>query len=208
MAEMAGSYQACVLVRLPTGDGMVLAFFTISKRVADDLAQYSEWQPYLHELDEVEVKHCIPVAVVNLYADQFGNPEVPNKIKYTAAERAAAQKRAARSKRRQILVLIDSGSVIHRDHSLDAASQHHLGSDPQRSSFSGTGCGKEIVNRTHLIKDDLRRASLTNLRPKRKPLLFPASCVRALSAGFMTLARRVHRAMPGVDARPVLNQRE
>jgi hypothetical protein len=47
----------------------------------------------LHELDEVEVKHGIPVAVVNLYADQFGNPEVPNKIKYAAAERAAAQKR-------------------------------------------------------------------------------------------------------------------
>jgi hypothetical protein len=103
---------------------------------------------------------------------------------------------------------MDSGSVIHRDHSLDAASQHHLGSDPQRSSFSRTGCEKEIVNRTHHIKDDLRRASLTDLRPKRKPLLFPASCVRALSAGFMTLAMRVHRAMPGVDAPPVLNQRE
>jgi len=84
----------------------------LSKRVADDLAQYSEWQPYLHELGEVEVKHGIPVAVVNLYADQFGNPEVPNKIKYAAAERAAAQKRAARSKRRQILVLIVSVLLV------------------------------------------------------------------------------------------------
>ena len=26
---------------------------------------------------------------------------------------------------------MDSGSVIHRDHSLDAASQHHLGFDSQ-----------------------------------------------------------------------------
>jgi class 3 adenylate cyclase len=84
----------------------------LSKRVADDLAQYSEWQPYLHELGEVEVKHGIPVAVVNLYADQFGNPKVPNKIKYAAAERAAAQKRAARSKRRQILVLIVSALLV------------------------------------------------------------------------------------------------
>ena len=84
----------------------------LSKRVADDLAQYSEWQPYLHELGEVEVKHGIPVAVVNLYADQFGNPEVPNKIKYAAAERAAAQKRAARSKRRRILVLIVAALLV------------------------------------------------------------------------------------------------
>src|SRR6476619_1939654 len=39
--------------------------------------------------------------------------------------------------------------------------------DPIRNDpFSGIGCGKEIVNRTHLIKDDLRRASLTNVRPK------------------------------------------
>ena len=48
----------------------------LSRRVADDLAQYHEWQPYLHDLGEVEVKHGIPIAVVNLYADQFGNSEV------------------------------------------------------------------------------------------------------------------------------------
>ena len=92
------------------------------------------------------------------------------------------------------LLLHDSGST-------------RSGTNPQRSSFSGTGCGKEIVNRTHLVKDDLRRASLTNLRPNGNRFSFPAICVRALSAGFMTLAMRVHRAMPGVDARPVSDQK-
>src|SRR5215468_311628 len=29
----------------------------VSKRVADDLAQQRRWQPYLHELGDVEVKH-------------------------------------------------------------------------------------------------------------------------------------------------------
>jgi TolB-like protein len=134
------------LIRLPTGDGMVLAFFTgvdapvrcaqeisrklrehphllmrmginsgpvdegrdvndrrnvtgaginlaqrvmncgdaghilLSKRVADDLAQYSEWQPCLHDLGEVEVKHGIRVALANFFGDSFGNPKAPGKI--------------------------------------------------------------------------------------------------------------------------------
>jgi serine/threonine-protein kinase len=137
---------AAKLVRLPTGDGMVLAFFTsvdapvrcaqeiarklrdypqlpvrmginsgpvdevldvdqrrnvtgaginlaqrvmdcgdaghilLSGRVADDLAQYSEWQPSLHGLDSVEVKHGVRVALANFFGDGFGNPSSPAKI--------------------------------------------------------------------------------------------------------------------------------
>jgi TolB-like protein/Tfp pilus assembly protein PilF len=140
-ADVAGK-----LVRLPTGDGMVLAFFTsvdapvrcaqeigrklrehpqlllrmginsgpvdevrdvddrrnvtgaginlaqrvmdcgdaghilLSRRVADDLAQYSEWQPCLHDLDSVEVKHGVRVALVNFFSDGFGNSKIPPKI--------------------------------------------------------------------------------------------------------------------------------
>ena len=48
-----------------------------SKRVADDLAQYRRWQPYLHDLGELEVKHGHIVSVVNLYADVIGNPAPP-----------------------------------------------------------------------------------------------------------------------------------
>ena len=140
-ADVAGK-----LVRLPTGDGMVLAFFTsvdapvrcaqeiarklrehpqlpvrmginsgpvdevldvderrnvtgaginlaqrvmdcgdaghilLSRRVADDLAQYSEWQPCLHDLDSVEAKHGVRVALANFFGDGFGNPSSPAKI--------------------------------------------------------------------------------------------------------------------------------
>src|SRR5213596_1648127 len=52
----------------------------LSRRVADDLAQYSEWQPCLHELREVEVKHGVRVALVNLFSDGFGNSKTPAKI--------------------------------------------------------------------------------------------------------------------------------
>src|SRR5947207_4012533 len=52
----------------------------LSKRVADDLAQYGEWQPCLHELREVEVKHGVRVALVNFFSDGFGNSKTPAKI--------------------------------------------------------------------------------------------------------------------------------
>jgi len=140
-AEAAGK-----LVRLPTGDGMALAFFTsvdapvrcalevaealksrpqiqlrmgvdsgpvdqimdvndrpnvagaginmaqrvmdcgdaghilLSKRVAADLAQYSNWQPHLHDLGEAEVKHGVIVSLVNLYTGAVGNPALPEKV--------------------------------------------------------------------------------------------------------------------------------
>src|SRR5436309_8718308 len=52
----------------------------VSKRVADDLAQQRRWQPYLHELGDVEVKHGVVVSLVNLYAETIGNPNPPTRI--------------------------------------------------------------------------------------------------------------------------------
>ena len=52
----------------------------VSKRVADDLAQQRRWQPYLHELGEVEVKHGVVVSLVNFYAETIGNPTPPTRI--------------------------------------------------------------------------------------------------------------------------------
>src|SRR6476469_9895573 len=52
----------------------------VSKRVADDLAQKRRWQPYLHELGDVEVKHGVIVSLVNLYAETIGNPAPPTRI--------------------------------------------------------------------------------------------------------------------------------
>src|ERR1700719_4193408 len=52
----------------------------LSKRVADDLAQQRRWQPYLHELGDVEVKHGVVVSLVNLYAETIGNPTPPARL--------------------------------------------------------------------------------------------------------------------------------
>src|SRR5947199_8618890 len=52
----------------------------VSQRVADDLAQDSLWQPLLHELGEIEVKHGVKLGIVNVYTGEFGNPETPGKV--------------------------------------------------------------------------------------------------------------------------------
>jgi TolB-like protein/class 3 adenylate cyclase/Tfp pilus assembly protein PilF len=53
----------------------------LSKRVADDLEQYPQWRSHLHELGECEVKHGARVHVVNLYTQEVGNPEIPEKFR-------------------------------------------------------------------------------------------------------------------------------
>ena len=52
----------------------------VSQRVADDLAQDSLWQPLLHEVGEIEVKHGVKVGIVNVYTGELGNPEALAKI--------------------------------------------------------------------------------------------------------------------------------
>ena len=52
----------------------------LSKHVADDLEQYPQWRSYLHDLGECEVKHGVRVHAVNLYTNEVGNAEVPEKF--------------------------------------------------------------------------------------------------------------------------------
>jgi serine/threonine-protein kinase len=73
----------------------------VSKRVADDLAQSRRWQPYLHDLGDVEMKHGMFVSVVNFHADVVGNPAPPQKVQQIKKEIASS---ADRGKRFPILV--------------------------------------------------------------------------------------------------------
>jgi len=52
----------------------------LSKHVAEDLEEYEQWRPLLHDLGACEVKHGMRVTIVNLYADQVGNPQPPKKF--------------------------------------------------------------------------------------------------------------------------------
>ena len=75
----------------------------LSKHVAEDLEQLGHWHRHLHNLGEAEVKHGAHVSVVNLYTEELGNPEVPQKFLQarhkaaTAVPVAAAKPRTSRS---------------------------------------------------------------------------------------------------------------
>jgi len=61
----------------------------LSRHVADDLEHYRFWQPYLHDLGPIEVKHGVRLGIVNFYSDEIGNPAVPEKIKNARQESSA-----------------------------------------------------------------------------------------------------------------------
>ena len=87
----------------------------LSKRVAEDLAQYRQWQRHLHDLGECQVKHDVTVSVVNLYTDEAGNAALPAKF---ARVPVAADVSAAKPKSRlniplfAIIALLIVGGAI------------------------------------------------------------------------------------------------
>ena len=62
----------------------------LSQRVADDLGHYRQWQPQLHDLGEVEVKHGVRLRIFNLYNEELGNPERPEKLRRAKQQTTSA----------------------------------------------------------------------------------------------------------------------
>src|SRR5690348_13449 len=70
----------------------------VSKHAAEDLEQYDQWQPYLHDLGECEVKHGERLHIVNFYNHEIGNSAVPNKLSKPDKTAAAAATPPGRSR--------------------------------------------------------------------------------------------------------------
>ena len=60
----------------------------LSKHVAEDLEEYEKWRPLLHDLGTCEVKHGMQVSIVNLWSDDVGNPQLPQKFRALKKQRA------------------------------------------------------------------------------------------------------------------------
>src|SRR5438094_1033643 len=60
----------------------------LSKHVAEDLEEYENWRPLLHDLGTCEVKHGMQVAIVNLWSDDVGNRQLPQKFQALRKQRA------------------------------------------------------------------------------------------------------------------------
>ena len=85
-ANLAGAGLNMAQRMMDCGDaGHIL----LSKHVAEDLEEYEQWRPLLHDLGPCEVKHGVRVGVTNLYSDEVGNRQLPKKFQ-------AVQKRRMR----------------------------------------------------------------------------------------------------------------
>jgi TolB-like protein/Tfp pilus assembly protein PilF len=104
----------------------------LSKRVADDLAQDSLWQPLLHELAEIEVKHGLKIGIVNLYTPELGNPQPPEKLFHIAS---APKLPSVSSAQKSIAVL----AFV------------NMSNDPDNEYFSD-GIAEEIINALAKVK--------------------------------------------------------
>jgi tetratricopeptide (TPR) repeat protein/class 3 adenylate cyclase len=80
-----------------------------SQSVADVLGHLSSWKDYLHDSGEVDVKHGVRVHLYNLYSDEVGNAESPQKLQ-TAQRRLAAMHSKARRKK-LALGMVAAGAI-------------------------------------------------------------------------------------------------
>jgi TolB-like protein/Tfp pilus assembly protein PilF/class 3 adenylate cyclase len=83
----------------------------VSKHAAEDLEQYDQWQPYLHDIGECEGKHGERLHVVNLYNKEIGNPAVPTRFGRTAIAETMSSA-AAGNRRRYSIVAMAIGALI------------------------------------------------------------------------------------------------
>jgi TolB-like protein/Tfp pilus assembly protein PilF len=60
----------------------------LSHHVAEDLREYEEWRPLLHDLGTCEVKHGVRLGIANLYNGEVGNPQLPRKLEALKKHRA------------------------------------------------------------------------------------------------------------------------
>lgn len=106
----------------------------LSKRVADDLAAYSRWNPHLHDLRECEVKHGRKVSLVNFCTDKVGNRETPRRCVAPIKEIRTAETVAPSTKSIAVLPF------------------ENLSRDPDNAYFAD-GIQEEILTRLSKIGD-------------------------------------------------------
>src|SRR5437899_2727630 len=60
----------------------------LSRHVAEDLAEYERWRPFLHDIGTFDVRHGVRVSVTNLYSEEIGNAKLPTKLQAVRKRRA------------------------------------------------------------------------------------------------------------------------
>src|SRR5438445_6698957 len=166
-ANLAGAGLSIAPRVMDCGDaGHIL----VSKRVADDLGEYEHWRPLLHDLGECEVKHGMRVSIVNLHADQVGNPQLPKKFQALKKHRARMRWAATTAALLALAAIVTSVAMIshYRVRSTLAAPEKSIAvlpfenrSEDKANAYFADGIQDEILTRLSKIAD-LRVISRTS----------------------------------------------
>jgi TolB-like protein/Tfp pilus assembly protein PilF len=162
----------------------------VSKRVADDLAQQRRWQPYIHELGDVEVKHGVVVSIVNLYAETIGNPAPPSrfgKARGSIPDSRVGMRKGLSPFARAILIIVGLlialifvlaiVSVIFAPAIMRTLDQHRLATLPQPSATAPPSLADTIKSAVaKKITDELK----DGLSGKKKAAVEPATTGSAM----------------------------
>src|SRR5256884_432258 len=134
----------------------------VSKHVAEDLEEYEQWRPLLHDLGACEVKHGVRVTIVNFYTDEVGNPQLPKK--FQAMKKHSARMRwAAMTAALLVLAAIVAGIAMfsrYRVRSTLAAPEKSIAvlpfenlSEEKENAYFADGIQDELLSNLAKIKD-------------------------------------------------------
>ena len=134
----------------------------LSKHVAEDLEEYEQWRPHLHDLGSCEVKHGVRISVVNLFDDQFGNAKLPRKFE-AVQKRRTRLRWVAMTAALFALVAIVAGIAMfsrYRVRSMLAAPEKSIAvltfenrSEDKANAYFAEGIQDEILTRLSKIAD-------------------------------------------------------
>src|SRR6266480_84981 len=158
-ANLAGSGLNMARRVMDCGDaGHIL----LSKRVAEDLEEYEQWRPLLHNLGACAVKHGVRVIIVNLHADQVGNPQLPKKFQ-ALKKRSTHLRWAATTAALLALAAIVAGIVMfsrYHVRSVLAAPEKSIAvlpfenlSEEKANAYFADGIQNEILTRLASVRD-------------------------------------------------------
>ena len=155
----------------------------LSKHVADDLEEYEQWRPLLHDLGTCEVKHGARVGVVNLYADQVGNPKLPKKFEVLQKRRTRLRWATTGAAVLMLAALIAGIMILSRSHRpvLSSLPEKSIAvlpfdnlSEEKANAYFAEGVQDEILTRLSKVADlkvisrtsvmQYRNAATRNLR--------------------------------------------
>ena len=155
----------------------------LSKHVADDLEEYEQWRPLLHDLGTCEVKHGARIGVVNLYADQVGNPKLPKKFEVLQKRRTRLRWATTGAAVLMLAALIAGSMILSRSHRpvLSSLPEKSIAvlpfdnlSEEKANAYFAEGVQDEILTRLSMVADlkvisrtsvmQYRNAATRNLR--------------------------------------------